>query len=185
MNQSSIHGTPFRSALSGQIKIVHDARGAFQSRLRELFLQTACVTFATRFGTRSSLTLTDLHIDAKSRGLTHSFPHVTHVTPAHPSCLQCVHNRFVFVYTRSYSELQRVIILCTKAKRRTGGRRFILISFGCFPALFSYFFSFFVFFFSLYALIRGLSVLIPESAYASCTLCRNERKRDRERRSCV
>lgn len=79
-------------------------------------------------------------------------------------CAQSIH---VLVYTRDY--MLRITRNNTMYKSKESDERSrpfrSLLSFGCSPVLFSFFalLSFFLFY-SLYARIRGLSVLIPESA---------------------
>lgn len=49
------------------------------------------------FSTQSSLTLTDLHVDAKSRGVSRTLSHASRLS-VHISRLQVRTNQFVFVY---------------------------------------------------------------------------------------
>jgi len=115
-----------------------------------------------------------LHVDAKSRDLTHSSTHVIPVTSAYTSV----------VYTRAQSirvrvrltRITRNYIICTKTKRGCA-REENVFSFSISCSL-----AFFSFFFSLRSYSRlFLSVLIPESAYASCTSCRVMKEREKER----
>lgn len=96
-------------------------RGHFDCDYRRFFINCSWHFRHASAHSRSSFTLTDLHVDAKSRDLTHSSTHVTPVTSAYTSV----------VYTRAQSirvrvrltRITRIILYVQKQREDARGRR--------------------------------------------------------------
>lgn len=121
-------------------------RGHFDCNYRSFFINCSWHFRHASAHSRGSFTLTDLHVDAESRGLTHSSTHVT--------CHVCLYIRRLHACTISSCSCtantnNTYYIICTKAKRGCAREDAVFFSFSAAPLHFS------LSFFFPYALILG------------------------------